>query len=68
MRGACIYEEENKGVQHHLRGNQASRVNRHHRSSVRERADIASSGFKRESTTGLGRTPAGEVALVHRTG
>jgi len=28
-RGACIYEEESKGVQHHLRCNHGSRESRH---------------------------------------
>jgi len=67
-RGTCTHDEENKGVQHNLRGNQGSRESRNRQSSVRERADTASSGFEREPTMGLRRTPPAEVALVHETG
>jgi hypothetical protein len=46
-RGACTYEES-KGVYHHLRGSQGSRVNRHRRSRVRERADTTAPASESE--------------------
>jgi len=46
---------------------QGSRESRHCQSRVQGRADTVSSGFER-ADHGLKRKPAGEAALVHRTG